>query len=66
MRIGNVNMSGSGEVQFTSNSICNTFSVPHGLTTEYIDCSAPLSGRFLTMQRMDHNYLEVDEIYIGM
>ena len=63
LRIGNVDMSGSGLVRFTENEwIANSGPVSDVVELVFA-LQPPVEGRFLTLQTLADQYMSFDEVF---
>ena len=46
------------------NALCLSFAGDNDATAETLECSSPLSGRYMTLQNTVATYLEIDELFI--
>ena len=64
VRIGSIDVRGTGRVQLTVNAVCGTTELNSTINTIFLICDSALSGRYLTTQATEPEFMEIDEIYV--
>ena len=64
MRIGNTDEGGNGLVPLTANDFCGSIGLDANSYHAFVTCGSPMTGQFITIQRMIPGYLEIDNVYI--